>query len=234
MTRPAATAAPAALAGPALALTLALAPHAARADGLDVQVTSRLAIGGGVEIPVQRELAALFELGARLDLLVGDDRPARVRLGPGLDLRTAGFSTFEGALGLSLVLPLGMDFVLGGSILAGAAARLPGPEGPRDGAIGVVTLRAGYQPYDHFDAYSMGLHLYVSGRWGFFAEETWEATAGVEIDLELVFVTPVRFAVLALSGGDPDEPDEHAPAGPGETGGEPPPEAATPAAEAAP
>lgn len=193
------------------ALVLWLAPTLARADGLDAQVTSRLGIGGGAEMPAQRPVSALFELAARLDVLIGDDRPARVRLGPALDLRTAGFSTFEGALGLSLVLPLGMDFVLGGSVLAGAAARLPGPEGRRDGAIAIATLRGGYQPYDHFDAYSMGLHLYVSGRWGFHGAETWEVTAGLEVDLELIFVTPVRFLVLALSGGDPDEEAEAEP-----------------------
>lgn len=179
-----------------------------RADGLDVQATSRLAIGGGVEVPARRPIAALFELAVRLDVLVGDDRASRVRLGPALDLRTAGFSTFEGALGLSLILPVTGDFVLGGSVLAGAAARLSGPEGQRDAAIAIATLRGGYQPYDHFDAYSMGLHLYASGRWGFFGAESWEVTAGIEVDLELVFVTPGRFIVLALSGGDPDEPIE--------------------------
>ena len=185
---------------------LALAPSA-RADGLVAQVTSRLAIGGGFEAPARRDVSPLFELAARLDVLVGDDRPARVRLGPALDLRTAGFQTFEGALGLSLVGPLASDFVLGGSVLAGIAARLSGPEGQRDGAIAIATLRVGYQPYDHFDAYSMGLHVYASGRWGFFGSESWEATLGIEVDLELIFVTPGRFIVLALSGGDPDEPE---------------------------
>lgn len=189
-----------------LILLSVLVVPSAHADGLDVQVTSRLVLGGGAELPRQRDVSQLFELGARLDVLVGDDRPARVRLGPAMDLRTATFATFEGALGLSIVLPLGMDFVLGGSLLAGAAARLPGPEGPRDGAIAILTVRGGYQPYDHFDAYSMGLHLYASGRWGFYGQETWEVTAGIEIDLELIFVTPVRFILLATSGGDPDEP----------------------------
>lgn len=159
-------------------------------------------------MPARRDVAALFELAVRLDVLVGEDRASRVRLGPALDLRTAGFSTLEGALGLSVVLPVAGDFVLGGSVLAGAAARLPGADGQRDAAIAIVTLRGGYQPYDHFDAYSMGLHVYASGRWGFFGAESWEATIGIEVDLELLFVTPGRFIVLALSGGDPDEPIE--------------------------
>lgn len=192
-----------------------LLPAAACAEGLDAQVSSRLALGGGAAFeraggPLDDE--ALFELGARVDALIGDDRPARVRLGPELEVRTAGFESVELAVGPALLLPLAGDFTVGVAALAGYAFRLPRALAPaRDGAVLAATLRLGYQPYDHYDPYAMGLHLYVSGRLGPLEPERWEVLGGVEVDLELLFVTPVRALAMALSAHDPDEPGEAAP-----------------------
>lgn len=169
--------------------------------GIDAQITSRLFLGGGAEFPHQRDTAAVFDFGARAEVLFGDAAANRFRLGPAIDLRTATFQTFEAAGGVALLLPLEFDFAIEASLAAGYAAR----PGGRDGGIGVLTLRAAYQPYDHFDCYSHGVAIYVTGRAGLDLG-TWEATAGLEIDFELLIATPFVYVITALSGHDPDEP----------------------------
>lgn len=194
---------------------LLLLPSVAAADGIDAQVSSRLSIGGGAAFepppggPIGVE--ALFDLGAKIDVTFGDDRPSRVRLGPELEIRTATFESIELGLGPAIFLPLFGDFTLGLAALGGYAFRLPRAGDGRDGATLAATLRLGYQPYDHYDAYSMGIHFYVTGRVGAFDQERYEITAGFEIDLELIFVTPVRFLIMAASGHDPDEPEAETP-----------------------
>ncbi len=182
----------------ALGVLLLASPAAAQ---IDAQLSSRLFLGGGAEFPAQRDTSGVFDLGARAEVFVGDAAANRFRLGPAVDLRTATFRTFEAAGGLALLVPIGLDFALEASFAAGFAAR---PEG-RDGGIAVLTLRAAYQPYDHFDCYSHGVALYVTGRAGLDGG-TWEATAGIEIDFEFLFATPLVYVVTALSGHDPDEP----------------------------
>ncbi|MCZ7686618.1 MAG: hypothetical protein M5U28_50865 [Sandaracinaceae bacterium] len=78
----------------------------------------------------------LFEMGLRSDLLFGEAHPARVRLGPALDLRTEGFRTFEIAGGLALLLPVESGFAFTVTGGAGWGAR---PEG-RDGALALGQL----------------------------------------------------------------------------------------------
>lgn len=184
-----------------LALGLAcLAPARASAQ-IDAQITSRLFLGGGAELPAQRPVAALFDFGARAELLLGDAAAQRFRIGPGIDLRTATFRTFEAAGGVAVLLPLGYDFAIEAMAGAGYAAR---PEG-HDGGIAVLTLRAAYQPYDHFDCYTHGVAIYATGRAGLDGQ-TWEVTGGLEIDFELLIATPIVYVITALSGHDPDEP----------------------------
>ncbi len=168
---------------------------------IDAQVTSRLFLGGGAELPAERPVAALFDFGARAELLIGDAAAQRFRIGPGVDLRTATFQTFEAAGGVAVLLPLGFDFALEAMLGAGYAARPAG----RDGGIGVLTLRAAYQPYDHFDCYTHGVAIYATGRAGLDGR-TWEVTGGLEIDFEFLIATPIVYVVTALSGHDPDEP----------------------------
>lgn len=183
-----------------LALVAVAAPARASAQ-IDAQITSRLFLGGGAELPAQRPVAALFDFGARAELLIGDAAAQRFRIGPGIDLRTATFRTFEAAGGLALLLPLGYDFAIEAMAGAGFAAR---PEG-HDGGIAVLTLRAAYQPYDHFDCYSHGVAIYATGRAGLDGQ-TWEVTGGLEIDFEFLLATPIVYVITALSGHDPDEP----------------------------
>jgi hypothetical protein len=167
----------------------------------DAQITSRLFAGGGAEFPSQRATSAIADFGARAELLIGDAAAQRFRIGPGVDLRTATFATFEASGGLALLLPLGFDFAIEAMLGAGYAAR---PNG-HDGGIGVLTLRAAYQPYDHFDCYSHGIAIYATGRAGLDGQ-TWEVTGGLEIDFEFLLATPIVYVITALSGHDPDEP----------------------------
>lgn len=178
-----------------------LAPSAAHAGDV-VQVSSRLALGGGAGFPATEPVAGVFELAARVEALFGDPRPAVVRLGPALELRTATFASAELAGGLTGLVPLDLDFALTLTLGAGYAWRDQG----RDGALALAVLSAAYRPYDHWDAYGLGIGIYVGGRAGFAGYDTWEITAGVEVDLELLFVTPVRYLVMSLSGSDGDQP----------------------------
>lgn len=186
-------------------LCAASAAGTARAQ-YDAQITSRLFVGGGAEFPAQRATNAVLDFGVRAELLIGDAAAQRFRIGPGVDLRTATFRTFEAAGGIALLLPLGLDFAIEAMLGAGFAAR---PDG-HDGGIGVLTLRAAYQPYDHFDCYSHGVAIYGSGRGGLDGQ-TWEVTAGLEVDFEFLIATPAVYVVTALSGHDPDDPTESQP-----------------------
>lgn len=188
-------------------LALWLIPSFAAAQP-EVQIGSRLALGGGAEFAQTTGASpgALFELGIRAEALFGERYADRLRLGPAIDVRTANFRTIEVAGGGMLLVPFGWGFAMSLTAAAGYAARDPyEPNEDRHGAIALATLALGYRPYDHFDLYGHGISLYASGRAAFAGWEAWEITAGVEIDLEFLFWSPIAFAITALSSGDPHE-----------------------------
>jgi hypothetical protein len=188
----------------AAAAVLAL-PCAASADDWDARVSARLALGGGAYIAEQGpDPWPLFELGLRSDLLFGEARPAQVRFGPAIDLRTEDFRTFELAGGLAVLLPIDSGFALTVTAGAGWGAR---PEG-RDGALALGQLAVGWRPYNYFSAYSWAINFYAGTRVQLMEPRVWEVTAGIEIDLEILFVIPVMFIVELAQAGDPDEPLE--------------------------
>ena len=186
--------------GASICVVVALTASSAAAQ-YDVQISSRLFTGGGAEFPAQRPTNALADFGARAELLIGDAASQRFRIGPAIDLRTATFATFEASGGVALLVPLGFDFAIEAMVGAGYAAR---PNG-HDGGVGVLTLRAAYQPYDHFDCYSHGIAIYATGRAGLDGQ-TYEVTGGLEIDFEFLIATPLVYVITALSGHDPDQP----------------------------
>ena len=49
--------------------------------------------------------------------------------------------------------------------------------------------------------------IYGTGRGGLDGQ-TWEVSAGVEIDFEFLLATPIVYVITALSGHDPDEPSQ--------------------------
>jgi hypothetical protein len=185
----------------ALALLALLAVAApAHADDWDARISSRLTLGGGVYVPEPLgDPWPLFEMGLRADLLVGEARPARVRFGPALDLRTEGFRTFELAGGLAVLFPLDRGFALTATAGAGWGAR---PEG-RDGALALGALAFGWRPYNYFSAYAWAVNLYAAGRMQLMEPRVWEVTIGVEIDFEILFVIPFMYVYELARGGDP-------------------------------
>lgn len=181
-----------------LATALAL-PDAAAADG---QVSVRLAVGGGADLPSEQDARGLFELALRSELLFGPPEVGAFRIGPALDLRAANFETAEAAGGLALLLPVATGFPLTLTAAAGWASR----PGDADAPIGVATLAWGYRSYNHHSAYGFGLHLYASSRVDLDDTGHWQITAGVEIDLMFLVAIPAIFVWEWLTEGDPDEP----------------------------
>jgi len=189
----------------ALASLILALPDVAAADDWDAHVSARLALGGGAYIAEQGvDPWPLFELALRSDLLFGEARPAQVRFGPALDLRTEGFRTFEAAGGLAVLLPVDSGFAFTATGGAGWGAR---PEG-RDGALAFGTVAFGWRPYNYFSAYSWAVNLYAGARVQLMEPRVWEVTAGIEIDFEFLFVIPVMFVVELAQARDPDEPLE--------------------------
>lgn len=186
----------------ALAWLLAL-PGVASAEDWDARVSARLALGGGAYIAEQgADPWPLFELGLRSDLLFGEARPGRVRVGPAVDLRTEDFRTFEVAGGLAVLLPVESGFAFTMTAGAGWGAR---PEA-RDGPLALGQLAFGWRPYNYFSAYAWAVNLYAGARVQLMEPRVWEVTAGIEVDLELLFVIPVMFLIELAQAGDPDEP----------------------------
>lgn len=186
-----------------VAFLVALAPAAAQADW-DVQISSRLQLGGGAWIAEQDPSPwPLFEAGLRADVLLGEARDENVRFGPALDVRTEGFRTLEVGGGLAILWPTGSGFGFTTTFGGGWGAR---PE-DRDGAFAMGQIAFGWRPYDYFSAYAWTAGFYAAGRVQLEGERAWEITIGVEVDLELLFVIPVMFFVELARAEDPDEPD---------------------------
>jgi hypothetical protein len=181
----------------------------------DAQVSARLGAGGGIQVgpashpdstepggtePGATDVGGLFEMLVRAEVLFGGARSDVVRAGPALDLRTRDFVTVEAALGGALLLPVlsGWPVTVG----AGLGWRLgPAPAG----AFALGTATFGFRSYDFHDSYGFALQLYATGRVDLEDPARWEATAGVEIDLELLFVLPARFLWTLITAGDPDK-----------------------------
>jgi hypothetical protein len=138
----------------------------------------------------------------RAELLFGGARPDVVRVGPAIDLRTGNFASAEIAGGLTLLLPVAAGwplFVTGG---AGYAARADGPSAP----FALATVAFGYRGYDYNDPYGFAVDVYATYRVDFEDPGRFEVTAGLELDLELIFVLPTRLIITWIARDDPDEP----------------------------
>lgn len=186
----------------ALGLLVGL-PSRARADW-DLQLSSRLQVGGGVWIAEQDPAPwPLFEMGLRVDALFGEAHPEQVRFGPAADLRTEGFRTLEVGGGLAILWPTGSGFGVTTTFGAGWGAR---PE-DRDGAFAFGQLAFGWRPYNYFSAYGWTAGVYAAGRAQMENGRAWEITIGIELDLELLVAIPFMFFVELARPQDPDELD---------------------------
>ncbi|MCB9604831.1 MAG: hypothetical protein H6721_20010 [Sandaracinus sp.] len=174
----------------------------------DVQWSSRLGFGFGAAMG-DLERAFVYENTIRVEALFGGRGDEHVRVGPAIDLRTRTFRSAEGSAGLGLLLPIARGYPIVLTATAGYAFRkndvLAGWE---DGPIFVGTAAWGYRSYDFHDHYQIGFHVFVSTRVHLDQVSRWELTAGIELDLEMLFVVPARFFVSLFRRGPPDEPDE--------------------------
>ncbi|MBX3246003.1 MAG: hypothetical protein KF901_02335 [Myxococcales bacterium] len=193
---------------PAFLLTLAammgaLAPSDARAD---VQWSSRLGFGFGAAMGAL-ERAFVYENTIRVEALFGGRGDEHVRVGPAVDLRTRAFRSAEGSFGLGLLLPIARGYPIVLTATAGYAFRREDAlAGWGNGPIFVGTVAWGYRSYDFHDRYQLGFHVFISTRLHLDEPSRWELTAGIELDLEMLFVVPARFLITLFRRGPPDEP----------------------------
>lgn len=174
------------------------APGVARADA---QISSRLGVGGGARRLDGGSVDGRFEMLLRAEALFGPAGPDVVRVGPALDFRTGDFASAEIAGGLTLLLPIARGWPLWLTAGAGYAARDDGPSA----AIGLGTIAFGYRGYDYQDAYGFAVDVYVSTRVDFEEPGRFEITAGLAVDLALIFVLPAMAIITWARGGDPGE-----------------------------
>ncbi len=134
-----------------------------------------------------------YHLGGRLDVLLLRERAGTMAIGPYIDVATAAFDTFETGGGLEWLVPAGdTAFILS----AGAFARTS-RFGWEPGAAG--TIFWGSRSFNYHSAYSLGLGLFLQGRYGLAGEgRQADAILGVQIDLEYLAL-PFLFAYQAIT-----------------------------------
>lgn len=185
-----------------LGVLVSLAPSSARAD---VQWSSRLGFGFGAAMG-ELERAFVYENTIRIEALFGGRGDEHVRVGPAVDFRTRAFRSAEGSAGLGLLLPIARGYPIVLTATAGYALRREDLlAGWGNGPIFVGTMAWGYRSYDFHDRYQMGFHVFVSARLHLDEPSRWELTAGIELDLEMLFVVPARFLITLFRRGPPDE-----------------------------
>lgn len=141
-------------------------------------------------------------LGSRGDVLFGAAKPNRFRLGPAYELRTVDFYSAEGALGASMLIPLGVvDLPIVVTGLGGYAVRRRGPETP----MGIGVISWGWRGYNYHSAYGWALNIFFSGRKSLSGTEVVELTGGVECDLQFLTILPLLAIRNAMGGKDPHE-----------------------------
>lgn len=133
-----------------------------------------------------------YHLGGRFDALFLREKAGAMALGPYVEVATAAFDTFETGGGIEWLVPAGdTAFVLS----AGPFAR-KSRFGWEPGAA--TTIFWGSRSYNYHSAYSLGLGLFVQGRYGFGDGRQADAILGVQIDLEYLAL-PFLFAYEAVA-----------------------------------
>jgi hypothetical protein len=112
-------------------------------------------------------------------------------LGPYIDVATTGFDAFEPGGGVEWLVPAGdTAFILS----AGAFGRFSHSD-----SVGVAsTVFWGSRSYNYHSIYSLGVGLFLQGRYGFGEDRQCDAIAGVQIDLEYLAL-PFLFAYEAIA-----------------------------------
>ena len=173
----------------AVAATMTLASPSANATP---QLGAELTTGAGlIDLRTRSHPKVAYHLGARFDLLLLRDRAETMALGPYLDVATTGFDAFESGGGVEWLVPAGdTAFILS----AGAFARLSHSD---SGGVS-STVFWGSRSYNYDSVYSLGVGLFLQGRYGFGDDRQCDAIAGVQIDLEYLAL-PFLFAYEAIA-----------------------------------
>ena len=132
-----------------------------------------------------------YHLGGRFDVLLLRERAGTMALGPYVDVATAAFDTFESGGGLSWLVPTGDAALV---VSAGAFAR-SSRFGWEPGVAG--TLFWGSRSFNYHSAYSLGVGLFLQGRYGMGDGRQADAILGVQVDLEYLAL-PFLFAYEAV------------------------------------
>jgi hypothetical protein len=173
----------------ALAVALALLPARANATP---QVGAGLTTGAAItDIRAGNGPRLAYHLGGRFDVLLLRDRAGAMALGPYVDVATAAFDTFESGGGLEWLIPAAdTAFILSGGGFA-RTSRF----GWEPGATG--TLFWGSRSFNYHSTYSLGIGLFLQGRYGFGDGHQADAIVGVQVDLEYLAL-PFLFAYEAI------------------------------------
>ncbi len=167
----------------------ALAPALAHATP---QITSGLTTGIATTDLRTNGPRLAYHLGGRFDALFLRDAPHDMGVGPYVDVATEAFDTFESGGGVSWLIPVDATaFVVSGGGFARKSAF-----GWEPGAA--ATLFWGSRSYNYHSTYTLGVGLFVQGRYGFGDGKQADAIAGVQIDLEYLAL-PFLFAYEAVA-----------------------------------
>jgi hypothetical protein len=132
-----------------------------------------------------------YHLGGRFDVLFLRDRANTMALGPYVDVATAAFDTFEGGGGIEWLIPAGDSaFLLSGGLF-GRTSRFGFEPGS------AATVFWGSRSFNYHSSYSLGLGLFLQGRYGFGDGKQADAILGVQVDLEYLAL-PFLFAYEAI------------------------------------
>lgn len=168
-----------------LLCTLTLgSPHAQATPQLGAGLTTGAA---WTEMRASNDPKLKYHLGGRFDVLLLRERANTMALGPYVDVATAGFSTFESGGGLEWLVPAGdTAFILSGGGFA-RTSRF----GFEPGVAG--TLFWGSRSFNYHSIYSVGVGLFVQGRYGLGDGRQADAIVGIQIDLEYLALPSLFF-----------------------------------------
>jgi hypothetical protein len=164
-------------------------------------------LGGGLgSRRVEESRKLIMDTNLRADWLWGQPSDRSIRVGPAVEVRTANFSTLEGAAGATLLLPMHPGWPLQLSSLFGYAGRF-GNYGD-SAAVFVGTAAFGYRSYNYHSRYGVGINLYATTRVDLHGTGSLEVVGGIEFDLQLGLLIPALMIKMAANKGDPDEPED--------------------------
>lgn len=173
-----------------------------------LQWSGRLGGGFGARRVDGQERKFLGELHLRADFLWGLPGDRAVRYGPTMEIRSANFSTIEGAAGGMLLIPTHPGWPLQLSAMVGYAGRFRAFGEHSDHApIFIGTAAFGLRTYNFHSRYSYAINVFASTRTDLIGRG-FEVTGGIALDLAFLALIPARMIQMSVNSGDPDEPED--------------------------